>query len=47
MVLFSMFINDIEYSGIKCTLSKFADSGAVATVKGRDAINRDFNMLKK
>ncbi|PKU49312.1 rna-directed dna polymerase from mobile element jockey-like [Limosa lapponica baueri] len=49
-VLFNIFVGDMD-SGIECTLSTFADNtklcGAVNTLEGRDAIQKDLNRLER
>ncbi|GAB0186255.1 triadin [Grus japonensis] len=47
--LFNIFVSNMD-SGIKCTLSKFANNklcGVVRTPEGRDAIQRDLDRLER
>ncbi|GAB0204467.1 cAMP-dependent protein kinase inhibitor alpha [Grus japonensis] len=48
--MFNIFVSNMD-SGIKCTLSKFADNtklcGVVNTLEGRDAVQRDFDRLER
>ncbi|KAJ7417053.1 rna-directed dna polymerase from mobile element jockey-like [Willisornis vidua] len=48
--LFNFFVSDIDF-GTKCTFSTFAGDtklcGMVNTLKGRDAIQKDLDMLKR
>ncbi|GAB0177621.1 mitochondrial enolase superfamily member 1 [Grus japonensis] len=50
LALFNIFVSDMV-SGIECTLSKFSNDtklcGAVDTLEGRNAIQRDFDRLER
>jgi len=49
-VLFNIHVGNMD-SGIKCTLSKFADysnlSGAAYRLEGRDTIQKDLDRLER
>ena len=49
-VLFNIFVGSMD-GEIECTLSKFVDdtkmSGAIDTLEGRDAIQRELNRLQR
>ena len=48
--LFNIFVSHMD-SGLECTLSKFVNNtrlcGAVNTLEGRDAIQRDLDRLER
>jgi len=50
LVLFNIFVSDMD-SGTECTLNKFGDGtklcGVADMLKGRDAIERDFDKLQR